>query len=310
MSISFKLSSLGAAAVVFAFTASTVFAANTVCSSLLYGPDADTSVTTPDTIIAVASNFYSPAQDMVAAFQQTTNGRATIVQICHNSTTHLAAEISDGTGLPSSAFPTDPGYPRYGMFFSADTTAANYGTAYSYAKGVPVFYSPSISNVSGLITGLGNLKSHNMTASCDSAGLSSYAVNTGSSQYVAVAVGGAPYGAKAHTIINAMEGTSLPTTIPSWVYSPLFSNIDLTLAAVGSNNIKSAFVSKAQICSQISAGTATYVEFTGTGCLLDQKTVLLQSSNTTASALNSYIQGRITGGTWNAFLTDHCYGTL
>ena len=317
MSIKAKLCSLSMTAVVFAFTASVGIAADTVCSPLIYGPDADPSVTIPDTIIAVASNFYTPSQDMVAAFQQTTDGRPTIIQICQNSTTHLMAEISDGTGLPAPLLP-DPGYPRYSMFFAANTSAANYGTsAYSYAKGIPVFFGlqSKIASVSNLVTGLGGGYSATITAAVTDLG--PYAVNTGGSQPVAVASAAAPYGVAAHTILNGIEGTLLPGTIPSWVYPTLFSNIDLTYAAIeaGTNGIKSGFVSKAQICDQIKGITTpavTFVEFTGTGCTLDQKAILLKpSGDSVAAALNSYIRGQMPPNSgWNTFLTAHCYGTL
>lgn len=317
MSIKAKLCSLSMTAAVFSFIAPGSWAADTVCTTKTVGLGTDT------TRIAVASNFYGPAQDLVDAFQLTTAGADTTITICHNSTTHLMAEISDGTGLPSSAFPTDPGYPRYGMFFAANTSAATYGTsAFTYAKGIPVFYGlrPNFSSVSNLITGLGGGTSYAITDTCNNTGLAPYAVNTGGAQTLAIASAAAPYGVAAHTILNAItsdEGnnaTSLPNTIPSWVHSPLYSNIDLTYTAVNNGTLKSGFVSKAQLCEQIKGNTTpavTYVEFTGTDCTLDQKAILLNSSDTVSSALNSYIQGRITAGTWNTpFLSDHCYGSI
>jgi len=288
MSIKSKLCSLGMTVIVFSFTTLSSWAA-TVCTTKTTG--SGTNIAT----IAVASNFYSPAQDLVYNFQQTPAGANTAITICNNSTTALKTEIDNGA--------------NYSLFFAADTTAADYNnssrTAYSYAKGVPVFfaYRTNISDISGLITGLSGYGT-TLTAN----NLSSYAVNTSSAQSVAVASTDAPYGVKAHSIINSIEGTSLPGTIPSWVHSPLYSNINLTFSAVGSGGINSGFVSKAQICNILSS--VVYVAFTGSDYVLDQKAILLNSSNTVASNLNAYLQDQIDSGDWNTFLTNHCYGTL
>jgi len=327
MNITSKLCSLGMTAVVLSFTALGSWAADTECTVKTVGSGANAAK------IAVASNFYAAAQNLVTAFQQTTNGANTAITICHNSTTHLVGEINNGTGLPSSVFPTDPGFPRYNMFFAANVSAASGlqtttgNTAFTYAYGIPVFFGlrSTIGTADNLIydqTGYGAT----ITDTCSNAGLAQYEINTNNAQYVALAGTGAPYGVKSHSIINAItsdEGgnaTTLPTTIPSWGYSTLFDNIDLTYDAIiaGTGGIKSGFVGKSQICSRISSGIpanqVSYVEFTGTDCRLQQAAILLKTlsgtNNTTASALNSYIQGRISGGTWNTFLTSECYGTL
>jgi len=312
MSIKSRLCSLGMAAVIFSFTTSGTWAASTVCTTKTNGTGTST------TRIAVASNFYGPAQELVTAFQGTTAGANTAITICQNSTAHLLNEINNGIELPSSAFPTDPGFPRYGLFMAANSSAptslqtSTGNIAYTYAYGIPVFFAlqSTISSVSGLITG-----ATSSTISDPLSDLSAlYSVNTSSAQYVAVASSAAPYGVAAHSILNNMMGTALPNTVPSWVYSTLFSNIDLTYSSVINGTTKSGFVSKAQICDQIN-GTSpavTYVEFTNSDIVLDQKAILLKSSTTdpVAAALNSYIQGRMTAGTWNSFLTSNCYGTL
>jgi len=272
-------------------------------------------------IIAVDTNFFGAAMALVDAFQMTDVGFETDITICHNSTPHLLTEINSGTDLPSSVFTTDPGFPRYSLFMADNATApvslqASTSTiAYTYAYGIPAFFTYEGTSVDSLIMGLGSGSGATISNACTDAGLSSYKVNTSRAGLVALSGAEDSYGVKSHTILNAItsdEGdpTLLPATIPPWVYPTLFSNIDLTLAAVGSNNIKSAFVSKAQICSPISAGTATYVEFTGSGCTLNQMAILLKSSDPVASALDSYIKEQITNGTWNTFLKVHCYGTL
>ncbi len=320
MNIKAKLSSCCMTAVVLAFTASGSWAADTECVTL--GSGANTA------IIAVASNFYGPAQALVTAFQGTVGSNTTIT-ICQNSTAHLLDEINNGTGLPPSVFPTDPGFPRYNMFFAANEAAPNSlesttgNTSFLYAKGIPVFFGlrATVGNASNLVTSASGF-GFPITAACTNAGLSSYTINTANAQKVALAGTGAPYGQKSYTIINAItsdEGggaTNLPSTIPSWVYSTLFDNIDVTYDNVitpGATGIKSGFVGKSQICTQL--GTISYVQFTGDDCLLLQKAILLKtlagSNNIAAAALNTYIQGQISGGGWNSiFLPSQCYSAI
>ncbi|HET6419270.1 MAG TPA: hypothetical protein VFG19_03885 [Geobacteraceae bacterium] len=314
MNIKSTLRSLCITAVVFVFTSSVSWAAATECTEKKVGTGVKTAK------IAVASNFFTAAKDLVTAFQKTTAGANTAITICENSTTHLLAEIKNGTELPPSVFPTDPGFPRYNLFLAANAAAPNSlqsstGTiSYTYAIGIPVFFGlrTKVPTVGDLITGLGSGYSATITASTSE--LSPYAVNKVTAPYVALAGTGAPYGVMSHTILNAMEGTHIPSVLPSWVYSTLFANIDLTYDAViaGTGGIRSGFVSKGQICGQL--GSVTYVEFTDSTCELDQKAILLKKSNgspnATAAALNNYIQGRITNGTWDTFLSAHCYGTF
>lgn len=297
-----KLFSLCMSAAISMSAASSGWAVDTVCSLV------PTDCATPDTIIAVASNFYEPAKKMVANFQALGKpGNGTCIQICHNSTGTLLTEINNS-----------PTY--YGMFFAANTTApeslqsSTGNTAYLYAKGIPVFFgyrsNGDISNVGDLITNLGTAVNYTMTAT----DLSSYAVNTGTAGNVAVAGTAAPYGVKAHAILNSIEGTSLPGTIPAWVRSPLYDNIDLTFAAVGTTGIKSGFVSKAQICNIY--GDVAYVQFTSPDYLLNQKAILLDSSDSTnppttvAGTLSKWIKDEIANDGWDDFLTDNCYETF
>ncbi len=295
-----KLFSLCMSAAIFVSAASSGWAADTVCSLV------PTDCGTPDTRIAVASNFYGPAKDMVANFQAPGKpGNGTCIQVCHNSTGALLTEINNNLTY-------------YGMFFAANATApeslqsSTGNTAYLYAKGIPVFfgYRNDVTNVGGLITGLGSGYNYTLTAT----DLSSYAVNTGSAGYVAVAGTAAPYGVKAHAILNSIEGTSLPGTIPGWVHSPLYDNVDLTFQAVGTGSIKSGFVSKAQICDMYN--DVAYVQFTSPDYVLNQKAILLDSSDsanpptTVAGTLSKWVKDEIANDGWDDFLTDHCYGTF
>ncbi|QEM68595.1 hypothetical protein FO488_10715 [Geobacter sp. FeAm09] len=303
MSIKITLHSCCMAAAVLALTASGGWAA-TSCVTRTVGTGEYT------TTIAVASNFTTPAQDMVDAFQLTDDGADTAITICNDSTTNLRSQIDANSNL-------------YSMLFAADTTANYYDTtspriAYSYAKGVPVYftYRGTSRTVDNLISNLAASDKHSSYyATLTGSDLSAYTIaDTTTAGSTAIANAGAPYGVKAHAIVNSIEaltGTNaMPTTIPTWVVSPLYTNINLTFDAVTtSGTTKNGFVSLAQICNIKSS--VAYVEFTNTNYVLDQKAILLLPSDTVAANLNSYIQGQMSAGTWNStFLPLHCYGTI
>jgi len=297
-----KLYSFCVSAALLMFVSSNGWAVDTVCTLV------PTDCGTPDTRIAVASNFFGPAKQMVANFQAIGKpGNGTCIQVCQNSTGALLTEINNNLSY-------------YGMFFAANSTApeslqsSTGNTAYLYAKGIPVFfgYRNDVTNVGGLITGLGSGVNFNMTAT----DLSSYAVNTSTAGNVAVAGIAAPYGLKAQAILNSIESLNpgLPGTIPSWVHSPLYDNIDVTFSAVGTGGIKSGFVSKAQICDIY--GDVAYVQFTSPDYLLNQKAILLDSSDSTnppstvAGKLSKWVKDEIANDGWDDFLIDHCYETF
>ena len=281
------------------------------------------------TTVAVASNFYGspspgatrpvdigPIRDLVQNhFQNSALGANTSVTICHDSTANLLAEINN----PKSTY-------NFGIFFAANSSAAislekaNVNTSFLYARGVPVLFalSSTIPTVGGLITNLGSGASYNIMD--DLTTINSRSINTGAggASLVTVAGSGAPYGAKAQLILNTMMGISLPTP-PAWVYPTLWGNIDQTFNAVvasGSTGVRSGFVGKSQICGGIAPNATpplyTYVQFTDTDFVLDQRAILLAEADsanpaTAAGKLRKYIMDRIVANTWNSFLTTHCY---
>jgi hypothetical protein len=270
------------------------------------------------TTIAVASNFVTTAEDLIANCQSSGNCPNTHYTICSDSTANLRTALDndyvDGTG-----------FATYGYFFAADTSATNYnssagytgtGTAYSYVKGIPVMfaYASAKPSVTDLLTCSPALSSSTIGV----AALNYCTVNTNitGSYKVSVAASGAPYGVKAHAILNAMyplynSGSYLPTVIPSWVVSPLASNIAYAFSAVNTSTVPAGFVSKAQICS--TNGNVdpqyTYVEFTNSSYTLDQKAILLRTATNDPAAdyLNSYIRTTLWGADWTSFVTSHCY---
>lgn len=289
------------------FPASSSWAAATVCVTVGVG--------SPVLKLAVASNFYGPAQTMAQDYITASGGSVNAVLVCQNSTSHLYQEILNGTQLPAQMLP-DPGFPRYDYFFAANQTTPvslqpNTGTtAFLYAMGVPVLYSstdlnPAVTSVGDLITGLGSATHATIT----STSLGSLAINS-HAQYVGVAdPTAAPYGLAAENITTAMGYAWVGNTPPSPPLLPsLFANVDLTFSAVGTTVsgklVGSAFVGKSQICPSLAS--VQYVEFTG--FLLGQYAIQLDQSTGTI-AFNNYLMSRFTSD-WNAFLVQNCYQGL
>jgi len=187
------------------------------------------------------------------------------------------------------------------------------GTAYSYARGIPVFFalSANIDNVNKLITGA-------TSSTIAAADLTSYSVNTTYVTSVALANSTAPYGVAAYAILNDLlpiYGSTNPVynlpdgTRPGWVHFPYYSDIGVTMTNVTNGNNISGFVGKSQICGtngQVPS-TYTYIQFTDPTWTLDQKAILLDNTNSAANGLDSYISGMISGGTWNSWVQGKCY---
>jgi ABC-type molybdate transport system substrate-binding protein len=291
---------LGLAATALTCAASIASAAPTVCTVLPSG-------STYDATIAVASNFYGPAQDLVTSFiANDPAGSGKKIRVCQNSTATLDTEIRTGTS-------------GYSLLLAANASTPNalVGTAYVqsgatsrlYAKGIPVIFAPTtaVANVGTFISGLGS----GTAATISSAVSPAIAINTTNSQKVAVANPTlAPYGLAASSILNDMGLWNASSPVPSWMHNPLYDNIDLTYAAVIGGTDKSGFVSKAQICGNL--GTVTYIAFTG--YLLNQNGILINSGNSTQNALGSSIMSYMLSNSsptfWSTFLTNHCYNTI
>jgi ABC-type molybdate transport system substrate-binding protein len=311
-----KLFSLSMTALLVACTAPAGWAAADVCTII------PSSSSTYDTSIAVASNFYGPAQAMVTNFEATTAGTGKAIRICQNSTTTLETEISN--------YPT-----RFSLFFAADNSPYSLYKDYSpipfrYAYGVPVLFGYtsnatnllSPANVSALMSGVGTGSTYTVSTAPANYG-SLYSLQTSAEPLAMADPSLAPYGKAAQTILTNMTGTTVADgSIPSWVVNPagsgnLYANISLTFNAVGTTSttsdipastaIPSGFVSKAQICSILS--DVAYVEFTNTAIKTDQWAAVL-NSDTVGTALYDYIQAQMSNGGWNTFLTAECYGTI
>lgn len=286
-------------------------------TGIFAGPNTECLPSSPGNyhlVVGVASNFFGPSQDMIDNFIASTYYTSgTSIQICHDSTTVLKAESSN-----------------YDVLFLADGTAGTVGSAaFSYAKGLPVYFAKNgvVTDASALITkkaGSSVTPPSGLDYTISGDVLSSYSIVQNATQSVAVADLVAPYGIAARDILNSMlagTGFSLTNNPPPWVHTPLFSNIALTFKAVVPDttpdpypNIQAGFVSKAQICAGIAPNVYTpayvYVEFTNPLYTLNQTAAIIDDENDAAWALYNFIQNQMEGnGTaWKNFLATHCYG--
>ncbi len=309
---------LGLAGVVFAFATSPAWAQTTNCTVV-------PSSGSYDATIAVASNFYGPAQDLITTYTSTGQpGAGKRIRICENATAVLNTEIRTGTS-------------GYSLFLAANSTTPtglqgtpyvqSGATAQLYATGIPVLFAryATVSDVKTLIPSLASgvwagISSNNLTAN---------PLSISASQTVAVAdPSAAPYGDAAFKIMgslppNPTTGMRLlhyppaPSPLPSFL-SSLYGNIDLTFQSVASSPYanKSGFVSKAQICTGIGSSPPTYiyVQFTGASYILKQEGILIASGNSgqdvIGASIFNYMLNNSSPTFWPDFLDAHCYGQI
>lgn len=269
-----------------------------------------------DGTIAVASNFYGPAQDMIADFTASgAPGFGKHIRICHDSTGVLNSEIRSGNSNHYSLFLAANATTPQGLQSSGFEQSG--ATAQSYAQGIPVLFArkATVTDVSTLVP-----SQSGDSATISSNSLTSHALDTTNAATVAVAdPTPAPYGNAAFKVMAGMglfsyttPGTE-PNPLPAYLSSK-YSNIDLTFQSVAASPYpnKSGFVSKAQICGGIGGGSPTYVyvAFTGSNYLLDQKGILIASGDGTdsiGSDVFDWMLSNPSGTYWSTFLTNHCY---
>ena len=277
----------------------------------------DDGTTTYDAKIAVASNFYEPAKDMILDF---TTGTSLHINVCQNSTGALYNEIITGSA-------------GYSLFLAADTARPNLlvGTTYIqsgatvqlYALGIPVLFglynSSTLPDTHTLIPALpSGHRASDIATQVSSAQL----ISSTNAATVAVAdVSAAPYGTAAQSILADMGVTVNNTTIPTWIHSPLYANIDLTYQSVAGTSPpnKSGFVSKAQVCDgsgHIDTSLFVGIEFkynggTSSDYLPYQSGILTTSNNSSQDAIGASIFSFMLSNSdptyWSDFLVAHCY---
>ncbi len=302
---------LGLTLAALACSASAGWAAPTVC----------TSPGSYDFKIAVASNFFDAAQNLVLDFTAPgAPGAGLTVNICQNATTELLGEITAGSS-------------GYALFLAANAAAPDslvhsiyvphHAASKLYAYGVPVMFAPynppsGLQDVQTLIPGVAS----GVAATVDSVVTSTYALNPTTSATVAVAdPTQAPYGQAAVSIILDMGLVSTwnPPTSPTWVAYPLYPNIDLTFQSVTTGSPPpntTGFVSKGQICSGIGDNPLLYIyiEFTNSKYTLTQKGILVKAGNATQDgygrSLFNFMLHNSDPSYWSNFLEENCYGQI
>lgn len=226
---------------------------------------------TPTITIAVASNFYDPAQAVASGFLGTPAGSGKIVRVCHNSTGLLVNEINAGTS-------------PYSLFLAANTAGPtsitiSKGTPFTYANGIPVLWSKSLS--SGSLMAAGIINKTNVTS---------------------LAIGNpslAPYGAAAQAILTSLGQWETPG---AWITQ--YDNISLTKTAIENGTQVAGFVSKAQVCQQLD--DAGFQDFASSFDIIQNGVVLNQGDVTTATAYKNYL---LSTPVQESLVDDFCYAS-
>jgi molybdate transport system substrate-binding protein len=232
--------------------------------------------TTPDISIAVASNFYGPAQSIAASFVATgAPGAGKVVRICQNSTGLLVNEINTGTTSYTLFLAANASAP-----LDISTTYRGTNTPFTYANGIPVLWS-----------------SHLTTAQLMSGGV----INQ--TNVTSLAIGNpdlAPYGLAAETILTDLgQWEDQPS---DWITE--YDNISLTYNAIAAGTQIAGFVSKAQVCQQLGTGYG-YHQFASTYDII-QKGILLLPANATTSAFKDYL---LSAPVQSSLVSNFCYAS-
>jgi hypothetical protein len=310
---------------------SPAFAADTVCSIVYMSEgspiavevtadnidDIGEDIPEPVSTIAVASNFYQPAIDLVKEFllySATGTPSYNSVGVCHNATGHLVEEIT-GTETPSpTEWWSNAIQHKYSIFLAANASAPinlalsadpiyTYGCVQSYAEGIPALLRNPISKGSAsslVVAGSGTPSGFFYGDHAQPTGQ----VKMNVSVIDPIAIGSranAPYGVAAAAIIYDMgqwPTANPPTTLlhgnkpipclASATETPPvgiceYDNIDIAFQETTSSlsNIGAGWVSWAQI---LSSGVSNPQYITFPSYAIDQKGVRLTNPNPPSTA--------------------------
>jgi molybdenum ABC transporter molybdate-binding protein len=243
----------------------------------------------PNITIAVASNMWIPAQELVKAFNATQPGNY-VIQVCHNSTGNLILDINNGIG-------------NYSLFLAANATAPyqvntslRYGNVSNYTTGIPVLWSHNANlltkNSSGDFNGSINL----------------YSIPSGGKVVIANQTK-APYGLAAQEIME-YNTSQWGDVNSSGSYSYLLhieDNIDATYTYIDTHSDSIGYVARSQICRNSIDANYTYSKYPST-YNIPQAGVVLNNGNTTLAKTfwdwlrDSYAQ--------NILVNRFCYGNI
>lgn len=295
--------------------------------------------------IAVASNFNAPTLSLATAYADSQGYKITV---CQDSSGNLYNAIIPSNG-PQYAlfFSADTTRPAQ---ISTNYPTLVAASPANYAKGIPVFllspsaYAAASGNyraVSYLTTGLSAGANAQRSDSTLPAVTNHVKVRRAPSSppvsYLAIGNPSlAPYGVAAGWVLGsdsvaypdnmglwasganvANAGTNVTASCAGFVTGSQwiceYDNIDYTLQAITNNQVTAGFVAYAQVCPTW-AGNAyqldQYVLFPGYNTM--QAYVQLNVSDATtqarATAFLAYLG--IGTGSWNSWLTSHCYQSL
>jgi ABC-type molybdate transport system substrate-binding protein len=252
-----------------------------------------------DLSIATASNFFGPMLAVIDKYLLTAAGQNKKFRVCHNASGTLVDEINNGN--PNG----------YGLFLAADSAfpteiLQQYGGIFQYIMGIPVLWTTYLANSASLM-----INNKINTTNVTSLSIADPSV--------------APYGKAAQNILVFLQqwedphdsdpncGAPIPGPGHSWICQ--YPNIDLAQKAVDGGDPSvtppppkqiAGFVSKAQICSLVIAGTAKYHQFTANFNLPQSgvKVLVNGQQNSVAGDVQAYILG---SDIQSYLVSDWCY---
>jgi len=230
----------------------------------------------PTITIAVASNFYGPAQALVADFTQAgAPGAGKVIRVCHNSSGLLVNEINAGT--PYSLFlAADADWPG-----EVDESKRGPNEPFTYAYGIPVLWSAKVAT-DGLMNG----------NAINKANVTSLAIGNPNL---------APYGAAAVEILTGMGQWPDDS---GWITQ--YDNIALTKTAIETKAKDAGFVSKAQVCTQLGDGYGVKDGFPIAN--IEQKGIQIANVDST-STTKDFTAYLLSDAVQNRLVTDFCYAS-
>lgn len=256
-----------------------------VSSSLAWSqtPTVCTNVggTTPDLTIAVASNFYEPAQQIASDFIAFYTPPIDTIRVCHNSTGNLVTEIKTGTS-------------GYNLFLAADNDAPAalkatnpglvVGNPFLYTQGIPLLWSNTIGvNISG-----GDVTN----ASVVSIALADPAK--------------APYGVAGQEILTSTGQWTTPVQTKIGTY---FDNISLTQMAVQTGAKSAGYVAKSQVCRNgVVSGVSNYEYSPTTYSPVLQDGIVLNIASTTLT--QSFVDYLLDTDAQDTLVNVFCYKAI
>jgi molybdate transport system substrate-binding protein len=252
----------------------------------LVPPDATDPVTLT---IAVASNFFDPAQGVAQRYINDVDPDA-VINVCSNASGILVREINGGNPAEYTLF------LAANATFPDDITVPTSGGSFPYVKGIPVLWSNSITEAamlqSAAVPGGFQINPANVTS------------------LVIANPADAPYGAAAQTILTAINQWYVSPATPPW-RQDVEANVDLAYQDILNVTDVAGFVSKAQICPNLPLPPTTGYHDFGSTYYFNQNGILINpgggaSADPVAQAYKDFL---LQTDTQDYLITDWCYAS-